>query len=115
MNDLMRPCLYDAKHTIIPVTKPKLGAELVKFDAVGPVCETGDTFATEIEFPETAAGDLFAILSAGAYGAVMSSSYNSRPLIPEVIVKDDKFSIIRKQITPEILLEYENLPSWTVK
>jgi len=115
MNDLMRPCLYDAQHKIIPITEPKDGENFIKFDAVGPVCETGDTFATGIELPETNSGDLFAILSAGAYGAVMSSSYNSRPLIPEVMVKDSRFSIIRKKITPEILLEYEELPDWAVK
>jgi diaminopimelate decarboxylase len=112
MNDLMRPCLYDAQHTILPITEAKDQKNLITFDAVGPVCETGDTFANDIELPATKAGDLYAILSAGAYGAVMSSSYNSRPIIPEVMVKDDRFSIIREQITPEILIKYESLPEW---
>ena len=88
------------------------GNNLERVDVVGPVCETGDTFATEIELPATVAGDLLAIRSAGAYGAVMSSTYNSRPLIPEVMVKGNAFSIIRQRITPETLLEYENLPDW---
>ena len=115
MNDLMRPCLYDAQHEIIPIVEPKNSSNCNKYDVVGPVCETGDTFATAIELPATQTGDLFAILSAGAYGAVMSSSYNSRPLIPELMVKDNNFSIVRRQITPEALLKYEDLPSWSVK
>lgn len=112
MNDLMRPCLYDAQHRIMPLMKNNDGNNLERVDVVGPVCETGDTFATEIELPATVAGDLLAIRSAGAYGAVMSSTYNSRPLIPEVMVKGNAFSIIRQRMTPETLLEYENLPDW---
>ena len=112
MNDLMRPCLYEAQHSIMSLVKPKDGSNLERVDVVGPVCETGDTFATEIDLPATIAGDLLAIRSAGAYGAVMSSTYNSRPLIPEVMVKDNVFSIVRQRITPEMLLGYEDLPDW---
>ena len=112
MNDLMRPSLYDAKHDIVPAIEPISGANLERVDVVGPVCETGDTFATEIDLPAAEAGDLLAIRSAGAYGAVMSSTYNSRALIPEVLVKGDKYSIVRERIEPDTLLNYENLPNW---
>jgi diaminopimelate decarboxylase len=112
MNDLMRPCLYDAKHSIVSLKEPKDGDNLERVDVVGPVCETGDTFATEIDLPVTVSGDLLAIQSAGAYGAVMSSTYNSRSLIPEVMVKGSNFSVIRQRITPEILIDYENFPDW---
>jgi diaminopimelate decarboxylase len=112
MNDLMRPCLYDAKHSIISLKESKDGDNLERVDVVGPVCETGDTFATEIDLPATVSGDFLAIRSAGAYGAVMSSTYNSRSLIPEVMVKGSNFSVIRQRITPEIMIDYENFPDW---
>ncbi len=113
MNDLMRPCLYDAKHSIISLVEPKEDDILDRVDVVGPVCETGDTFATEIDLPAVESGDLLAIRSAGAYGAVMSSTYNSRSLIPEIIVKGNNYSIIRQRITPETLINYESLPDWS--
>ncbi len=81
-------------------------------NVVGPVCETSDTFATELDLPSAEAGDLLAIRSAGAYGAVMASTYNSRALIPEVLVKGDAYSIIRERIEPDTLIKYENLPNW---
>lgn len=112
MNDLMRPSLYGAKHDIVPVLEPRVGANLERVDVVGPVCETGDTFATELDLPAAEAGDLLAIRSAGAYGAVMASTYNSRALIPEVLVKANAYSIIRERIEPETMLSYENLPDW---
>jgi diaminopimelate decarboxylase len=112
MNDLMRPSLYDAKHDIISVVEPIDGANLERVDVVGPVCETGDTFATELDLPAAEAGDLLAIRSAGAYGAVMASTYNSRALIPEVMVKGSAYSIIRERIEPETLIKYESLPNW---
>jgi diaminopimelate decarboxylase len=87
MNDLIRPAMYDAYHDIRPVT-PRNGAPSL-YDVVGPVCETGDTFARDRTLPRLESGDLVAFMSAGAYGAVMSSEYNSRPLIPEVLVKGD--------------------------
>jgi diaminopimelate decarboxylase len=113
MNDLMRPSLYGAKHKIISVTEPTKVANLERVDVVGPVCETGDTFATQIDLPAATAGDLLAIRSAGAYGAVMASTYNSRALIPEVMVKGDEYKIVRKRIEPETFIEYENLPTWS--
>ena len=112
MNDLLRPCLYDAKHSIVPLKEPKESDIKERVDVVGPVCETGDTFATEIDLPTTVSGDFLAIQSAGAYGAVMSSTYNSRSLIPEVMVKGNNFSVVRQRITPETLIEYENFPDW---
>ena len=112
MNDLMRPSLYDAKHNIVAVIEPNEGANLERVDVVGPVCETGDTFATELDLPAAEAGDLLAIRSAGAYGAVMASTYNSRDLIPEVLVKKGAYSIIRERIAAETMLSYENLPNW---
>ena len=115
MNDLMRPCLYDAQHSIMSLVETKEDSNLERVDVVGPVCETGDTFATDIELPEIVAGDFLAIRSAGAYGAVMSSTYNSRSLIPEIMVKDNAFSIVRQRITPETLLGYEHLPGWNTE
>ena len=112
MNDLMRPTLYDAKHDIQPVKEPQNGVNMENVDIVGPVCETGDTFATNYALPSMEAGDLLAIRTAGAYGAVMASTYNSRPLVPEVLVKEDRFSIIRERMTVDTMLEYENLPNW---
>jgi diaminopimelate decarboxylase len=87
MNDLIRPAMYGAWHDIVPVVEPSPGIEQAPYDIVGPVCETGDTFAKQRSMPPVATGDLVAFRSAGAYGAVMSSEYNTRPLIPEVLVK----------------------------
>ena len=112
MNDLMRPSLYDAQHDILPVKEPGNGVRLENVDIVGPVCETGDTFATNYPMPPLEAGDLLAIRTAGAYGAVMASTYNSRPLIPEVLVRNGDFSLIRERMTVDTMLEYENLPNW---
>jgi diaminopimelate decarboxylase len=112
MNDLMRPSLYDAKHDIVSVIEPAIGVKLERVDVVGPVCETGDTFRTELDLPAAEAGDLLAIRSAGAYGAVMASTYNSRALVPEVMVKGSAYSIIRKRIQPETFINYESLPDW---
>ena len=95
MNDLLRPSMYDAFHEITPV-KPS-GEELRPYQIVGPICETGDTFARDRQLPLMQAGDLIAIRDAGAYGAVMSSSYNTRPLVPEVLVEGDDFTVVRKR------------------
>ena len=113
MNDLMRPCLYDAEHSIISLTEPKKNENLVTVDVVGPVCESGDIFASGLDLPAAKSGDLYAIHSAGAYGSVMSSTYNSRPLIPEIMVKGNNYSIIRKRITPENFINHETLPDWS--
>lgn len=112
MNDLMRPALYDAHHAIIPVAEPAAGAEPRPVDVVGPVCETGDTFAKQRPLPPLHAGDLVAFGTAGAYGAAMSSTYNSRPLIPEVLVKGTDFAVVRERPTYEDMLSAESLPDW---
>ena len=100
MNDLIRPAMYGAHHDIVPVVEPAAGAELTPVDVVGPVCETGDTFARARPMPPLAAGDLVAFRSAGAYGAAMASEYNARPLIPEVLVDRHQFAVIRRR--PEL-------------
>ena len=112
MNDLMRPALYDAYHAIVPVTEPTAGIGIVETDVVGPVCETGDTFGVRRPLPEIGANDLLAIRSAGAYGASMSSTYNTRPLIPEVLVKDDAFAVIRPRPSVEEMIAQEAYPDW---
>jgi diaminopimelate decarboxylase len=112
MNDLVRPTLYGAHHEIIPVTEPSPDTEVVKVDVVGPVCETGDAFAKERELPPLAPGDQVAILSAGAYGAVQSNTYNSRLLIPEVLVDGEKFAVVRPRPTYEDLLSLDKMPDW---
>ena len=112
MNDLTRPALYDAYHDIIPVEKSKNGAATHLADFVGPVCETGDTFAKKRETTHLTEGDLLAIKSAGAYGAVMSSTYNSRPLIAEVLVEGDQYCIIRQRQSVEELIGLDTLPNW---
>lgn len=113
MNDLMRPALYDAKHALIPLQEtPEDQKKLVTADVVGPVCETGDRFAKDVELENPTEGKLYAFRSAGAYGATMSSTYNTRPLIPEILVKDDKFAIIRHRIDEEALINQETLPNW---
>ncbi len=112
MNDLIRPALYDAYHGIVPVTEPDPAAVKEPFDVVGPVCESGDTFALQRLLPPMASDDLVAFLSAGAYGAVMSSTYNTRPLVPEVLVNGDDFAVIRPRPTVEEMLAAERLPDW---
>lgn len=112
MNDLIRPALYDAWHDIVPVRLPAPGTVLAPADVVGPVCETGDTFATERELAPLAEDDLLALTNAGAYGAVMSSTYNSRLLVPEVLVSDDRFAIIRPRSSFEAMLAMDVVPEW---
>lgn len=112
MNDLMRPPLYDAWHGIIPVNQPAGDATTAPVDFVGPVCETTDTLAADRPMPPLAAGDLIAILTAGAYGAVMASTYNLRPLIPEVLVKGGRFAVVRARPTYDELLAQDALPDW---
>ncbi|MGE5546696.1 MAG: diaminopimelate decarboxylase [Solirubrobacterales bacterium] len=112
MNDLMRPALYDAHHAIVPVAEPEAGAEKRPMDVVGPVCETGDTFARQRLLPPLSPGDLLVFGTAGAYGAAMSSTYNSRPLIPEVLVNGDQFAVVRARPTYEDMLALEALPDW---
>jgi diaminopimelate decarboxylase len=112
MNDLLRPSMYDAHHDIDPVIEADAGVEKEPFDIVGPICESGDTFAKARDLPPVSAGDLIAFRSAGAYGAVMASEYNSRPLIPEVLVDGDKFAVIRQRPTYEEMIERDIVPEW---
>ena len=112
MNDLIRPAMYDAHHDIVPVIEPAPGVEQVPYDVVGPVCESGDTFARQRMMPPLAAGDLVAFRSAGAYGAVMSSEYNTRPLIPEVLVKGDQYAVIRRRPTFDEMINRDTIPPW---
>ncbi|MDA9249967.1 diaminopimelate decarboxylase [bacterium] len=112
MNDLIRPAMYEAYHDIIPVQEPVAGAEQSEYDIVGPICESGDTFAKGRNMPTLNAGELVAFRSAGAYGAVMSSEYNSRPLIPEVLVHGDQFAVIRRRPTFDEMINRDTLPEW---
>ena len=112
MNDLTRPAMYDAYHDFVPVAEPADDSASKAVDFVGPVCETGDTFARARETTVMAAGDRVAIRSAGAYGAVMASTYNSRPLVPEVLVSGDKYHVIRPRQSLEALIGLDDLPPW---
>lgn len=112
MNDLLRPAMYGAHHDIVPVTEPAVGAEVRPFDVVGPICESGDTFQKAAELTTMQAGDLVAFRSAGAYGAVMASEYNSRPLVPEVLVNGDQFAVIRPRPSFEEMLSRDSIPEW---
>ncbi len=112
MNDLIRPAMYGAHHDIVPVIEPEAGAELHPFDIVGPVCESGDTFTRNRPLPPVDENDLIAFRSAGAYGAVMASEYNSRPLVPEVLVHEDQFAVIRARPTFDEMINRDTIPSW---
>ncbi|NDU99513.1 diaminopimelate decarboxylase [Pseudoroseicyclus tamaricis] len=112
MNDLIRPAMYDAWHDIVPVTEPPAGTETQPYDIVGPVCESGDTFARARPMPPVKPGELVAFRSAGAYGAVMASEYNGRPLVPEVLVRGDQFAVIRRRPSYEEMISRDTLPSW---
>lgn len=110
MNDLIRPSFYSAHHDILPVKEN--AAKKVKYDIVGPVCETGDTFAELREINELKQGDLVAFRTAGAYGTVMASTYNSRRIVPEVMVKNDKFELTSRRMSYDEMFEREIIPSW---
>ncbi len=112
MNDLIRPALYDAWHRIVPVREPAPAAPQTAADVVGPVCESGDTFAVARELPPLAEGDLVAFMTAGAYGAVMSSTYNSRPLVPEVLVSGDRYAVVRARPSFDEMTRLERVPDW---
>ncbi|WP_262693853.1 diaminopimelate decarboxylase [Kordiimonas aquimaris] len=111
MNDLIRPAMYDAFHTIVPVKEPDNAAKITA-DFVGPVCESGDTFAKNRETSPLVPGDLVAFKSAGAYAAVMSFTYNSRELVPEVLVNGDKYAVVRKRQTLNDLIGLDSVPDW---
>jgi diaminopimelate decarboxylase len=112
MNDLIRPTLYDAYHEIWPVREAVPGTPHLRYDVVGPVCETGDCFASNRDLPPLGEGDLLAILSAGAYGAVQSGTYNARLLIPEVLARGAEFAVVRPRQTYEQLLGLDRMPPW---
>lgn len=112
MNDLIRPTLYEAYHQIMPVRAASKDATVMVADVVGPVCETGDYLAIERNLPEPQAADLLAIMTAGAYGAVQSGTYNTRALIPEVLVKEDQYAVVRPRIEVEQLIAMDKLAPW---
>jgi diaminopimelate decarboxylase len=112
MNDLVRPTLYEAHHDIFPVAEPRGGAAAFQADLVGPVCETGDFLARNRLMPEPRPGDLLAIMSAGAYGAVQAGTYNSRLLIPEVLVDGDRSAVIRPRADYDALIGLDKVPPW---
>ncbi|WP_281825830.1 diaminopimelate decarboxylase [Jannaschia rubra] len=112
MNDLIRPAMYGAHHDIVPIVETAPGTDRRPYDIVGPVCESGDTFAKGRDMAPLAAGDLIALRSAGAYGAVMASEYNSRPLVPEVLVQGDRYAVIRARPTLDEMISRDTIPQW---
>jgi diaminopimelate decarboxylase len=112
MNDLIRPTLYEAYHEIKPVTEPARGARRIRADVVGPVCESGDFLALDRDLAEPVPGDLIAVMSAGAYGAVQAGTYNTRALVPEVLVNGADWALVRPRISAEQLIALDRLPGW---
>jgi diaminopimelate decarboxylase len=112
MNDLIRPTLYEAHHEIWPVAEAAPNARRIRADVVGPVCESGDFLALDRDIVEPQPGDLLAIMTAGAYGAVQAGTYNTRPLIPEVLVRDSEWAVVRPRLEADQLIGLDRLPSW---
>jgi diaminopimelate decarboxylase len=112
MNDLLRPALYDAFHEIVSVAEPAPDRPRARYDVAGPICESTDVFARDREMAALESGDLVAFLSAGAYGAVMSSAYNARPPAPEVLVKGGQWSLVRPRMTDDALIATDRIPDW---
>jgi diaminopimelate decarboxylase len=112
MNDLIRPTLYNAHHEIWPVKQPGAAARRIRADVVGPVCESGDFLALDRDLAAPAAGDLLAVMSAGAYGAVQAGTYNTRALVPEVLVKDGEWALVRPRLETDQLISLDSLPAW---
>ncbi len=113
MNDLIRPTLYEAHHDVLPVVAPEPGErKTIRADIVGPVCETGDYLALDRQMADVAEGDLLAVMTAGAYGAVMSGTYNTRPLVPEVLVEGGRWHVIRPRQTLDQLIGLDSVPDW---
>ncbi|WP_291200994.1 diaminopimelate decarboxylase [Hyphomonas sp.] len=112
MNDLIRPALYGAHHDIVTLVEPAAGRPYKTYDVVGPICESTDKFAAGRVLPEVAPGERLAFMSAGAYGAVLSSSYNARPLVPEVLVDGDRYEIVRRRPSFEEMMGLEKVPEW---
>jgi diaminopimelate decarboxylase len=112
MNDLIRPTLYEAHHDILPVIQQPAGAPVMLADVVGPVCETGDYLALDRTLPQPAPGDLLAVMTSGAYGAVQAGTYNTRPLVPEVLVKGDQYAVVRPRVDVEQLIAMDKPAPW---
>jgi diaminopimelate decarboxylase len=112
MNDLIRPTLYDAHHEIMPVRQPDLSGRRIIADVVGPVCESGDFLALDRELAVPEPGDLIAVMSAGAYGAVQAGTYNTRPLVPEVLVRESEWALVRPRLEADMLIGLDRLPPW---
>ncbi len=112
MNDLIRPTLYEAHHEIQPVAAASLGVRRILADVVGPVCESGDFLALECDLPEPRSGDLIAVMSAGAYGAVQAGTYNTRALVPEVLVRDRDWAVVRPRLEADALIALDRMPPW---
>ena len=112
MNDLIRPTLYEAHHDIRTVRAPVPGEARIRADVVGPVCESGDFIALDRELPQVAVGDLLAVMTAGAYGAVQAGTYNTRPLVPEVLVRQSEWALVRPRVEVETLIALDYLPPW---
>ena len=112
MNDLIRPTLYEAHHEIVSVAEPSPGAARTRADVVGPVCESGDFLALDRDLPEPRPGDLLAVMTAGAYGAVQAGTYNTRALIPEVLVRDGEWAVVRPRLEADQLIGLDKLPNW---
>jgi diaminopimelate decarboxylase len=112
MNDLIRPTLYEAYHAIRPVTLPAPAARRITADVVGPVCESGDFLGLGREMAEPGTGDLLAVMTAGAYGAVQAGTYNTRALVPEVLVKGDEWALVRPRLEVDQLIALDRIPDW---
>jgi diaminopimelate decarboxylase len=112
MNDLVRPTLYEAHHEIMPVRQSGTGARRIVADVVGPVCESGDFLALGRDLAEPQAGDLLAVMTAGAYGAVQAGTYNSRPLVPEVLVREAEWALVRPRVEVDAIIALDRMPGW---
>ncbi|UCF54875.1 MAG: hypothetical protein JSV48_12060, partial [Bradyrhizobium sp.] len=110
--DRLLPTLYEAHHDILPVAQAAKGAATIQADVVGPVCETGDYLALDRNLPTPKPGDLLAIMTAGAYGAVQAGTYNTRPLVPEVLVRGDQYAVVRPRIEVEELIAMDKPAPW---
>lgn len=112
MNDLMRPTLYDAHHDVLPIIEPEGSTDWIMADLVGPVCETGDFIAQNRKMAKLESGDLYAVMTAGAYGAVQAGTYNTRALVPEVMVKGGEYHIIRPRMSDDEIIALDSMPDW---
>jgi diaminopimelate decarboxylase len=112
MNDLIRPTLYEAHHEIWPIAQTRSDSPRMRADVVGPVCESGDFLALGRDLPEPKPGDLLAVMSAGAYGAVQAGTYNTRALVPEVLVKGSDWAVVRPRLEVDQLIALDRMPAW---